>query len=170
MKKNKKEIIPNKHFKITFTENKKYNPVTRTVDVYAIAKELAIEIVHRQFGSLKINRLMPFFSAPSNKIRIDTVVELDADGNIVPEEEIIAVDEAIDLQKVVDDIEKEVVGTLENKVVDAMAEVGEINAGSPEEISATLENVKKKPSTRKKKALTNSEDDKPTVQMVEKVN
>ena len=65
-----------KNYAITFTTKDKYNPVTRTVTVRTVNEYNAIDIVHRQFGSFKKDK-MSMIPVPTDKIRIDNVKEVD---------------------------------------------------------------------------------------------
>jgi hypothetical protein len=59
-----------KKFNITFTENKKYNPATRTIMVEQDNEELAKRLVHTVHGGFDKN------GNPNNKIVITKVKEV----------------------------------------------------------------------------------------------
>ena len=42
-------------FQVTFTENKKYNPVTRTVNVQTMSAPQALFLAQQHFGKKKVN-------------------------------------------------------------------------------------------------------------------
>lgn len=57
-------------YQVTFTENKKYNAVTRTVTVHAFNEYQAEMMVHKEFGSFKFDK-KDGKMIPSNKIKIE---------------------------------------------------------------------------------------------------
>jgi len=56
-----------KKYEIKFTENKKYNAMTRTVTILALNDYHATMLIHKTFGSFK--KTHPVLE-PSNKIKI----------------------------------------------------------------------------------------------------
>lgn len=59
-------------YEVTFTENKKYNPVTRTVLVHAFNEYQAEIMVHMEFGSVNFDDKNSKV-IPSNKIKIEKI-------------------------------------------------------------------------------------------------
>ncbi len=72
-------------YEVTFQENKKYKPATRTITVHATNSYHAEILTHQEFGSFKTLVRPP---EPSNKIKILSVVEL-KDESEVEEKELV---------------------------------------------------------------------------------
>jgi ribosomal protein L20A (L18A) len=64
-----------KKFNVTFTENKRYNPMTRTIMVEANDELHATNLIHSQFGSFKWDKKL-MMSVPSKKINIVKTEEI----------------------------------------------------------------------------------------------
>jgi hypothetical protein len=63
-----------KKFNVTFTENKRYNPATRTIMVEANNELHATNLIHSQFGSFRYDKKL-MMSIPTDKIGINKVEE-----------------------------------------------------------------------------------------------
>lgn len=64
-----------KKFNVTFTENKKYNPMTRTIMVEANDEFHATNLIHSEFGSFHWDKKL-MRNIPSKKIGINKVEEV----------------------------------------------------------------------------------------------
>ena len=62
-----------KRYEIIFTENKKYNPSTRTILIHALNPYHAEMLTHQEFGTFKTRIPQPI---PSSKIKIISCVEI----------------------------------------------------------------------------------------------
>jgi hypothetical protein len=86
----KKEVPVNKTYRVTYSDNKKFNPSNIEVLVKTTDKATAQLITHQQFGSITLVSpigwpRLKFPSAPSSKITIISCDEIDSEGNIIPE-------------------------------------------------------------------------------------
>lgn len=65
-----------KKFNVTFTENKKYNPITRSIEVLTNSEIEARNIISHEFDTFTYNKKL-LMSIPSGKrIHIDKVEEI----------------------------------------------------------------------------------------------
>lgn len=68
-----------KKFNVTFTENTKYNPFTRTVTVEAMDEFHARRLIASQFDSFKFDKTLRIKVPTGKKITIDKVKEVKKD-------------------------------------------------------------------------------------------
>lgn len=65
-----------KKFNVTFTENKKYHPTTRTVMVEANDENHARELVYSEFGSFRFDRDLRVTVTSNTKIIVNKIKEV----------------------------------------------------------------------------------------------
>jgi len=65
-----------KKFLFTFTENKKYNPATRTVEVYATDEMTARRVFASEFDSFTFNKDLHMDIPSGRNVTINKVVEV----------------------------------------------------------------------------------------------
>lgn len=68
----------NNYYRINFTENQKYHPSTRNIEVMVNDEYHAEMLIHNEFGSLKIDKKSSFpVYAPTDKIKINSIIKID---------------------------------------------------------------------------------------------
>lgn len=66
------------YYKVNFTENKKYYPTTRNIEVMANDEYHAKMLVHNTFGSLVVDKKSQFpIYVSTDKIKINSIVAID---------------------------------------------------------------------------------------------
>jgi ribosomal protein L20A (L18A) len=65
-----------KKFNVTFTEKKRYNPATRTIEVQANDELHATNLIHSQFGSFRWDKKLMMNIPSDKKIGINKVEEV----------------------------------------------------------------------------------------------